>query len=270
MQTRRRMPFFLLAIALLLVSMLLAACGSTTPTTTGSNGALTDVTIGLGYVHDVQFSPFYVAIKKGYYKAVGLNVTTHPGIVTDLFAELVANRHTFIFAGGDETLEARSKNLPVVDVSTLYQRYPVSLIVPDNSPIKTLADLKGHSIGEPGPYGSTHTGLLALLHQAGLTANDVKLESIGFNQVDFLKQGRVDAVIGYTNNEPLQLRRLGMQVRTFDVSDYQPMISNGIVTTEKTLKDQKKMVDAFVQATIRGLNDVIADPAGALDASKSY
>lgn len=271
MQTRHRVPFSLLAVALLLGTMLLTACGSpSTSSGDNSTGKLTDVSIGLGYVHDVQFSPFYVAIQKGYYKAAGLNVTTHPGIVTDLFAELVADRHTFIFASGDEVLEARSKNLPVIDVSTIYQRYPVSLIVPDNSPIKTLADLKGHSIGEPGPYGSTHTGLLALLHQAGLSTSDVKLESIGFNQVDFLKQGRVDAVVGYTNNEPLQLRRLGMQVRTFDVSDYQPMISNGIVVTEKTLQNQKKIVDAFVQATIKGLNDVIADPDGALEVSKTY
>ncbi len=280
MQTRQRVPFSLAVLSLLLlVSMLLASCGSSPASSATSNGGnsgssntgpLTDVSIGLGYIPDVQFAPFYVAVSKGYYKAAGLNVTLNHGIVTDLFGEMMAHKDTFVFATGDETLVARSKGLPVVDVSTLYQRYPVSLIVPANSPIKTLADLRGHTIGEPGPFGSTYIGLLALLHQAGLTTSDVKLQSIGFSQVNALKQGRVDAVVGYTNNEPLQLQRLGMQVRTFDVSDYQPLVSNGIVTTEVVVHDQDNIVKAFVQATLKGLSDVIANPAEALQISKSY
>lgn len=274
MQTYRRAPFSLVLISLLLLfCMLLAACGNPAPaSTTGgsSSSSLTDASIGLGYVPDIQFAPFYVAVNKGYYKAVGLNVKLNHGIVTDLFGEMMAGKDTFVFAGGDDTLVARSKNLPVVDVSTIYPSYPVSLIVPDASSIKTLADIKGHTIGLPGLYGSTYVGLLALLHAVNLTAKDVKLESIGFTQVSALKQGRVDAVMGYTNNEPLQLRRLGLAVRTFDVPNYQPMVSNGIVTTEKTLSSQASTVRAFVQATIRGLNEVIANPSEALQISKSF
>ncbi|MGH2479566.1 MAG: ABC transporter substrate-binding protein, partial [Ktedonobacteraceae bacterium] len=276
MQTRQRTPFSLAILSLaVLLGMLLAACGNTTSPSTNQTGGgnttpLINVSIGLGYIPDIQFAPFYVALSKGYYKAVGLNVTLNHGVVTDLFGEMMSNKDTFVFATGDETLVARSKNLPVVDVSTLYQSYPVSLIVPANSPIKTLADLKGHTIGEPGPFGSTHIGLLALLHQAGLTTSDVKLQSIGFTQVSALKQGRVDAVVGYTNNEPLQLRRLGMDVRTFDVSDYQSLISNGIITTESTIRDQNKnVVQPFVQATLKGLQEVINNPSEALQISKT-
>ncbi len=274
MQMRQRTPFSLVGLSLaILLSMLLAACGNTNAASTqtgGGNTPLTNVSIGLGYIPDIQFAPFYVALDKGYYKAAGLNVTLNHGIVTDLFGEMMSNKDTFVFATGDETLVARSKNLPVVDVSTLYQRYPVSLIVPANSPIKSVADLRGHTIGEPGPFGSTHIGLLALLHRAGLSTNDVKLQSIGFTQVSALKQGRVDAVVGYTNNEPLQLRRLGMNVRTFEVSDYQPLISNGIITTENTLHNQgKNVVQPFVQATLKGLQEVINNPAEALQLSKT-
>ena len=61
-----------------------------------------------------------------------------------------------------------------------------------------------------------------------------------------------------------------MQVRTFDVSDYQPLVSNGIITTESTLHDQPDVVRGFVQATIRGLKDVIANPAEAVQISQNY
>ncbi len=264
-----KLPVFSLVV---LLALLLAACGGSTTTSPSSLGqpTLKRVSIGLGYIPDIQFAPFYVAQEKGYYRTAGLDVTFHHGIVTDLIGSMVLGHDTFVFAGGDEELVARSKNLQVVDVATIFQRYPVSLIVPAASPIQSLADLKGHTIGVPGPFGSTYTGLLALLYQAHLSLSDVKVQSIGFTQVAALLGHKVDAVMGYSNNEPLQLKAQGFAVRTFDVSDYQPLVSNGIITTVDTLHSQQQMVQSFVQATLKGLKDVIADPAGAVQVSKGY
>jgi NitT/TauT family transport system substrate-binding protein len=271
----RHRPSFLLSISLLfvLMSVVLAACGgASTSNSTGSSTAtpLKNVSIGLGYIPNIQFAPFYVAQSKGYYKAAGLNVTFHHGFVNDVIASMVLGHDNFVFATGDEELVARSKNLSVVNVATIYQRYPVSLIVPTTSTIHTLADIKGHTIGEPAPYGATHIGLLALLYQAHLSLSDVHVTEIGFTQVSALLTHKFDAVVGYSNNEPLQLRKQGLQVRTFDVSDYQPLISNGIITTESTLHNQPEVVRGFVQATIKGLKDVIANPADAVQISKNY
>jgi len=271
MRIHYRLSFLLSVLPLLvLLAVLLAACGNSTSTSTNSGTTLKKVSIGLGYIPDIQFAPFYVAQSKGYYKAAGLDVTFHHGIETDLIGSMVLGHDTFVFAGGDEELVARSKNLQVVDVATIFRRYPVSLIVPADSPIHTLADLKGHTIGVPGPFGSTYTGLLALLYQAHLSLSDIKVESIGFTQVAALLAHRVDAVMGYSNNEPLQLKSQGFAVRTFDVSDYQPLVSNGIITTVDTLRNQPQLVRDFVQATVKGLKDVISDPLGAVQISKSY
>lgn len=262
--------FMLLA----LLACILSGCGSTgtgNNTSTSSNSDnLTNVSIAFGYIPDIQFSPFYVAQSKGYYRAAGLNVTFHHGFVTDLIGSMVVGHDTFVMASGDEVLVARNKNLPVVDVSTIYRRYPVSIIVPADSSIHTLADLKGHTIGEPGPFGATHVGLLALLYHAHLSLSDVHVQTIGFTQVTALLTHRVDAVVGYSNNEPLQLQKEGMAVRTFDVSDYQPLVSNGIITTETTLQNKPQVVKAFVQATLKGLKDVIANPQAAVQTSASY
>ncbi|MBA2391142.1 MAG: ABC transporter substrate-binding protein [Ktedonobacteraceae bacterium] len=273
MSQRHRSSMLLSFVSpLVLLALLLTACGSTT-TTTGSGtpaATTTNLTIGLGYIPDVQFAPFYVAKSKGYYSAAGLNVTFNHGIVPDLFGSMVAGRNTFVFAGGDELLTARDKNIPAIDVSTIFQKYPVSLIVPSDSSIKTLADLKGHTIGIPGAYGSTYTGLLALLYSAHLKTTDVKLQTIGFTQVPALISHKVDAVMGYSNNEALQLPQRGFPVRTFNVSDYQPLISNGIITTENTYHNQSAMVKSFVDATLKGLKDVVADPSAALTICKTY
>jgi NitT/TauT family transport system substrate-binding protein len=265
------LSIFLLSV---ICGFLSTACGSTTAensnSQTSSSSSAKNVSIGLGYLPDVQFAPFYVAQSKGYYKAAGLNVTFHHGIVPDLIGSMVAGKNDFVFAGGDELLVARDKNVRAIDVATIFQKYPVSLIVPADSSIKTLADLKGHTIGVPGAYGATYTGLLALLYKANLSLGDVKVQSIGFTQVAALIGHRVDAVMGYSNNEPLQLDQRGFNVRTFNVSDYQPIISNGIITTEDTYHNQPQFVRNFVQATLKGLKDVIADPEGAVNISKSY
>jgi NitT/TauT family transport system substrate-binding protein len=278
MLTRHRLSFCAsLFMLVALLSFTLAACGSPASSTKGNTtpstptpGQLTNVSIAFGYIPDIQFSPFYVAQSKGYYKAAGLNVTFVHGFVNDLIGSLALGHNTFVFATGDEELVARSKNLPVVNVATIYQRYPVSLIVPANSPIHTLADIKGHTIGEPGLFGATYVGLLALLHAVHLSFSDVHVSSIGFTQVTALLAHRFDAVVGYSNNEPLQLQKQGLAVRTFNVSDYQPLVSNGLITTQDILHNSPQIVKAFVKATLQGLRDVIANPSEAISISQSY
>src|SRR5262245_21407162 len=61
---------------LLLLPLLgvLAACGAGT---SGGTGNLTPLTVGLTYVPNIQFAPFYVADAKGYYRDAGLKVSFH-------------------------------------------------------------------------------------------------------------------------------------------------------------------------------------------------
>ncbi len=99
---------FLLPVLSLLALLLFAACGNSTSPSATSGPTLKKVSIGLGYIPDIQFAPFYVAQSKGYYKAAGLDVTFHHGIVPDLIGSMVLGHDTFVFAGGDEALVARS------------------------------------------------------------------------------------------------------------------------------------------------------------------
>ncbi|GHO59311.1 ABC transporter substrate-binding protein [Ktedonobacter robiniae] len=269
---RRPRSFSLLVFGLWLlsISLLASGCGGSTTTTTASSNRVQQVSIGLGYIPDIQFAPFYVAQSKGYYSESGLNVTFHHGIVPDLVGSMVAGKNTFVMAGGDELLTARNEHIQAKNVATIFQKYPISLIVPADSPIKSPADLKGHSVGIPGPYGSSYTALLAFLYKEHLSLSDIKLQSIGFTQVAALLAHRVDAIIGYSNNEPLQLARRNVQVRTFAVSDYQPLVSEGIIVPETTLQEQPQVVHEFVLATLKGLQYVVDHPEDAITLSKPY
>lgn len=227
------------------------------------------VTIALGYLPDVQFAPFYVALGKGYYRDEGLDVTFKHGIVPDQIKLLGGGEEgiNFAVASGDEIIPANAQEIPVIYVMTQYRQYPVAAasIVGKGPTLKSPADLKGRTVGVPGQYGSTYTGLLALLKAGGLTTDDIKLETIGFTQVESLAKGQVEVAMVYAANEPVQLRSMGNEVSTLMVSDYAKLASNGIVTNRQTFRDNPQMVARVVRATQKGIQDTIANPAQAFD-----
>jgi NitT/TauT family transport system substrate-binding protein len=233
--------------------------------------ATTHLTVGLTYVPNIQFAPFYVADALGYYRDAGLDITLHHhGASEDEFGALIAHQEDVIFAGGDETLQQRSRGTPLVFITSIYTKYPVALLVPTCSSIHSLSDLKGHSVGIPGKYGATYIGLLALLHNANLKESDVNVQSIGFTQVSALLTHKVDAIMGYLNNEAIQLQKGNFAYREFDVSSVQPLVSNGLAATQDELTAHPAEIRALVAATLHGLAYTIAHPQDAVSLSKSY
>lgn len=231
----------------------------------------TRVTIGLGYKPDVQFAPFYVAANKGYYKAEGLDVTFQNGNVPDLIKVMAAGDESlqFVAASGDEIIPARVQGIPVLSVMTWYTSYPVAAasILGKGPELKSPADLKGRTVGVPGPFGATYIGLQALLKVGGLTMQDITLKTIGFTQVENLSQGQVDVAMVYAANEPVQLRSKGFDVSTLMTSDYIDLASNCLAASDKMVKENPELVRKIVRATLKGIQYTINDPKGAFEES---
>jgi NitT/TauT family transport system substrate-binding protein len=268
-----------LTLGMVLVTAL-AACGATaTPTAApaaGGGGAATPapsgaplrkVTIALGYIPDVQFAPFYVAKERGFFRDEGLEVEFVQGFGTDVLKLVGTGALPFGVAGGDEVLIARSQGVPLSYVATWFQKYPIAVVALEGANIQRAEDLKGRTIGIPGRYGATYVGLRALLDSAGLKETDVQIREIGFTQVQALTQKQVEAVVGYVNNEPVQLRALGEKITTINVFDRVDLVSNGIVTDEKTLREDPELVRRVVRAVLRGVGATIANPEEAVTLS---
>lgn len=248
--------------------MILSACAPKPVPTLADE--LIPIRLPVGYIPNVQFAPLYVAIEKGFYRAAGLEVTMEYRAETDSLALVGADELQFAIVSGDQIPLGRAQGLPVVYVMAWYQKYPVGLAAMSDQNIHTPADLKGKKIGIPGLYGASYIGLRALLNAGGLKESDVTLDSIGFTQAEALADKLEDAVVIYVTNEPVKLRAVGYDITVLKVSDYLSLVSNGLITNQKTIDEHPDLVRAMVKATLQGIEYTIAHPDEAYEICKKY
>jgi NitT/TauT family transport system substrate-binding protein len=82
--------------------------------------------------------------------------------------------------------------------------------------------------------------------------------------------GQQDIVVGYTGNEPIQLRARGIAVTEMRVADYAQLAANGILASEKVIEENPELARAFVGAFLKGLQDTIKNPDEVFTLSEKY
>jgi len=250
----------------LVAAALVGAC-SRAPETPS---ALTPVRLPMGYIPNVQFAPFYVAVERGYFAEEGIQIEFDYSFETDAVTLVGANDLQFAVVSGEQVPLARAQGLPVVYVMAWWQGYPVGIAAPAGSGIESPLDLMGKRVGIPCLCGASYVGYQALMNAAGVPADGPRLDVIQYTQVEALLAGREDAVVIYANNEPVQLEAQGMPVHVIRVADYVDLASNGLITNETTIDERPDLVRGMVRAFLRGLEDTLNDPDAAFEICKQY
>lgn len=268
---RRRSPAAATALGAA-VAVALAGCTSQADDeAAGDAEQAVAAVIGLTYIPDVQFAPFYRAEDAGYFADAGVEVELrHHGASESLFGALEAGQEDLVVAGNDEILQAVAAGTEVRSVATMYQDYPVQIFVPEDSEFTDVADLAGHSIGVPGPFGQSWFGLLGYLNQAGLEPEDVHIEHVGFTLFNALSEGHVDAVTGFVTGDTAAFAIGGFPVRTIADPGSLPLVSVGLGAADPWLDEHGAVVPAVIEALARAVDDIRADPQVAVDAAAAH
>ncbi len=256
---------------ILFILLMLTACkAQPTEVKTPPGHAMTRIKLGVGYVPNVQFAPFYVAQTKGFYKNAGLDVSLEYGFENDFVALTAQGERSFAVASGDQVILARAQGLPVVYVMKWYQKFPVGVAALKESNIKTPADLGGRSVGIPGRFGASYVAWKALVYAVNLNENAINLQEIGFTQAEALEQGKVDAAVVYIANEPVQLAHAGKEVALIEVSDYIDLPANGLITNEDLIRQHPDLGHRMITATLKGLAYTIEHPDEAFEIARQF
>ena len=226
--------------------------------------------------------PFFAAIEKGYFKQAGLDV------------------EPLKFAGAQQVMEAMlsgrsdgssngtgSANLAIGEIAQpgLFKIFATNpsnakfvldeFIVPKDSPVKTMADLKGKKIGS-GPGIQNVTLCKTMLERAGASGTTVIELPIG-QHVASLVAGQVDAC--YTLEPTGTIGRLNGTTRVLEagvVAKYilgdamAPWHGGAASLTSEFIKKNPDVTKKYIAAYAKGIELVRTQPAEARVFMKGY
>lgn len=246
------------------VAMGLGLCALTAPASAQTE------TVRVGWCAKTVSSaaaPFAIATKLGWYEKAGIKVELVPLPGSTDCVKLVATKELpFSNPSAEPLAIIRPQGVKAKFYYTAYQANIYGIAVPVDSPIKTIADLKGKKIGVTSMASAGVIVARALVKQAGMDPNkDVSIVVAGeaaqtaalvnSKQVDALSQ--FDTQYALTENAGAKLRRL-------DTSGIKAFPSNGLIALEETLKSKRKEAVALAKGYAMGTVFAIANPEAAV------
>jgi putative hydroxymethylpyrimidine transport system substrate-binding protein len=217
--------------------------------------AVQKVTLLLDWFVNPVHAAIVVAKEKGFFAKAGLDVSFVEPADPSMPPRLVA-------AGqGDIALTYQpnfvldvTAGLPIQRIGTSIQTPLNTVMVLADGPIKSLADLKGKTVGYS--VAGYETALLGtMLESAGLKLDDVKLVNVNFALTQPLIGGQVDAVVGaYRNVELFEMQLAGHPGRLFFPEEHGvPAYDESIFVTTVANRNApfvKPFLDAVGQAQL--------------------
>lgn len=210
------------------------------------------------------FAPFQLAKGKGYFDEAGLDVTFQVGKGGADVATQVALGNADLGGGiGDTPIIVRANGLEIRGVALLGGRGLTQIAWRKDAGISGLADLKGKSIGVLSFQDTTYYNLLGVLASVGLTKNDVDIQAVGPGGIIQLTiAGNLDAMSGVPE-WIAAIEGAGVAMEQMPVDEVFPAMAQAIIASDKTIAERPDVVAGFVEAVLRGVRDISADPAAA-------
>jgi len=252
-------------IVLAVFAMVAAACSSSSDDGGAGTEELTPVKLQLQWFTQAQFAGYFAALEKGFYRDAGLDVTILEGGVDIVPATVLdSGAADFAISWVPRGLVPREEGLNITNIAQVFQRSATLQVSFADKGIKTVADLKGKTVGNWG-FGNEFE-LLAGLRKAGLDPDtDVRLVQQQFDMLALIS-GDIDAAQAMIYNEYAQV----LETVNPDTGElYQPddlsiidwnevgtaMLQDAIWADADKLDDDPAYRDTavkFVEASLRG------------------
>jgi NitT/TauT family transport system substrate-binding protein len=214
-----------------------------------------------------QHAPFYLAKERGYYKDEGIDLDIISGSgSSDVVKQVGSKAVEFGIADALVLVQAAEQRVPLTAVAAYYQRTPIVVLSPQSKPVTDPRQLtQGVKLGSK-KGSATFQGLTAFLAANDIPMDKVTLVDIGFGVQPLLVK-QVDAMMGFSMNEPIEAESAGMPVTVMAISDH-GVDAYGlmIVSNPELIAKNPALVKGFLKATAHGLSDTTKNPAAAVAA----
>lgn len=181
--------------ALLLPTLLVSAMAAAPVTAAAADAP--KITIMVGGITKMVYLPAKLAEQLGYFKEEGLNIElqSQPAGV-DAENELLAGAVQAVVGFYDHSIDLQSKGKEISAI-VIFGQVPgeVELVSSKAPSIKSMADVKGKTLGVTGLGSSTNFLTQYLAFEHGITSKEYSVLPVGADNtfIAAMKQGRIDA-----------------------------------------------------------------------------
>ncbi|WP_170582280.1 ABC transporter substrate-binding protein [Ruegeria arenilitoris] len=219
------------------------------------------MTVLLDWFVNPDHGPIIVAQENGYFAEQGLEVEIVPPADPSAPPRLVAAGQADLAVSYQPQLHLQiHEGLPLKRVGTLVATPLNCLLVLEDGPIKSLADLKGKKIGFS-VAGVEEAILTAMLNAHGVSLDDIEMINVNFSLSPSLMTGQVDAVIGaFRNFELNQMDIEGVPGRCFYIEEEGVPPYDELIYVANPETMDKDMIARFLAATEKATQYIVNNP----------
>ena len=220
---------------------------------------------GFDFAAAASIMEVMMAADRGYYAELCLDVKLTPSFSTTNYPLVASNEAQFSSAGSFTELASFSETNDAELVTLSIDGHtPIDVLMVHPEQAESLAELNGATIGIK---GALPPAVAVMLKQEANLAEGQQFHTVlvdGFDPIAHWQLPGIAAIPGWRSNEPGALQRAGLTFDLYDPADFDIPGSFGVIYTSPAfLAEHPSAVEDFMRATMRGLADAIADPAGA-------
>ena len=230
-----------------------------------TNAANAQEKVSIGITNAATDAGFFIAARKGYFRAEGIEVTTTPfasaaGMIAPLGRGQLDVGAGTVAAGLYNAVEQGVLLRVVADKGSVTDKLEYSTLIirkdlADSGRYRTLSDLKGMTIAVASPGSGSESSLNEALKKGSLKFADVKTVYMGFPQMLVALTNK--GIDGSITNEPTLTRALrqGAAVRASKDVIYPGQQTAVVLYSEDFAQKRRPVAQKFLNAYIRAVRD---------------
>lgn len=228
--------------------------------------AADQMTLILDWFVNPDHGPIIVAQELGYFEEAGLEVEViAPADPSDPPKMVAAGRADLAVSYQPQLHLQVAEGMPLIRVGTLVATPLNCLLVLEDGPIKTLADLKGSKIGFS-VAGVEEALLSRVLANGGVGLDEVELVNVNWSLSPALMAGQVDAVIGaFRNFELNQMEIEGVAGRCFYLEEEGLPPYDELIYVANPDTMNRDVITRFLGATEKATQFIVNHPQESWD-----
>jgi NitT/TauT family transport system substrate-binding protein len=218
----------------------------------------------LDFLAGAEHAPYYAALREGYYKEAGLDVTIGPGQGSNVTAQLVGGgSETFGLVGAATVLSSVANKLPIKAIATVVPHTQTGLLVPAGTKVDNAKWMAGKRIAVV-TASYTYNEMKAVLAVNGMKESDIVPVNVNGLLTPSLLRKQADAAVVLRYVDGIFSKQQGFE------GEFVPFAKLGVdnpamtlVASKTTIASDPALVRAFLKATLRGWEFARSNPQAA-------